>query len=142
MTMTETKTSLDIAREMTLINPTLLHIRAIHQFQSGVTTKKFSINLIDESFVAQADYCGTVSGAKVDKSGVFEYHLGEAGTPVIEKSPLVMECEVIDTYQIDNFNNYICSISHTYVNDYPKFWINKRNCSLNSGQFLSCSAIC
>ena len=140
--MTETKTSLDIAREMTLINPTLLHIRAIHQFQSGVTTKKFSINLIDESFVAQADYCGTVSGAKVDKSGVFEYHLGEAGTPVIEKSPLVMECEVIDTYQIDNFNNYICSISHTYVNDYPKFWINKRNCSLNSGQFLSCSAIC
>ena len=95
MTMTETKTSLDIAREMTLINPTLLHIRAIHQFQSGVTTKKFSINLIDESFVAQADYCGTVSGAKVDKSGVFEYHLGEAGTPVIEKSPLVMECEVI-----------------------------------------------
>ena len=142
MTMTETKTSLDIAREMTLINPTLLHIRAIHQFPSGFTTKKFSINLIDESFVAQADYCGTVSGAKVDKSGVFEYHLGEAGTPVIEKSPLVMECEVIDTYQIDNFNNYICSISHTYVNDYPKFWINKRNCSLNSGQFLSCSAIC
>ena len=142
MTMTETKTSLDIAREMTLINPTLLQIRAIHQFQSGFTTKKFSINLIDESFVAQADYCGTVSGAKVDKSGVFEYHLGEAGTPVIEKSPLVMECEVIDTYQIDNFNNYICSISHTYVNDYPKFWINKRNCSLNSGQFLSCSAIC
>ena len=140
--MTETKTSLDIAREMTLINPTLLQIRAIHQFQSGFTTKKFSINLIDESFVAQADYCGTVSGAKVDKSGVFEYHLGEAGTPVIEKSPLVMECEVIDTYQIDNFNNYICSISHTYVNDYPKFWINKRNCSLNSGQFLSCSAIC
>ena len=140
--MTETKTSLDIAREMTLINPTLLHIGAIHQFQSGVTTKKFSINLIDESFVAQADYCGTVSGAKVDKSGVFEYHLGEAGTPVIEKSPLVMECEVIDTYQIDNFNNYICSISHTYVNDYPKFWINKRNCSLNSEQFLSCSAIC
>ena len=142
MTMTETKTSLDIAREMTLINPTLLHTGAIHQFQSGFTTKKFSINLIDESFVAQADYCGTVSGAKVDKSGVFEYHLGEAGTPVIEKSPLVMECEVIDTYQIDNFNNYICSISHTYVNDYPKFWINKRNCSLNSGQFLSCSAIC
>lgn len=142
MNMTETKTSLDIAREMTLINPTLLHIGAIHQFQSGFTTKKFSINLIDESFVAQADYCGTVSGAKVDKSGVFEYHLGEAGTPVIEKSPLVMECEVIDTYQIDNFNNYICSISHTYVNDYPKFWINKRNCSLNSGQFLSCSAIC
>ena len=41
----------------------------------------------------------------------------EDGTPIIEKSPLVMECEVIDTYQIDNFNNYICSISHTYVNE-------------------------
>ncbi len=96
----------------------LISMHSVHQSDKAIqATKKFSINLIDESFVAQADYCGTVSGAKVDKSDVFEYHLGEAGTPVIEKSPLVMECEVIDTYQIDNFNNYICAISHTYVNE-------------------------
>jgi len=49
---------------------------------------------------------GTVSGAKTDKSAIFPYHLGEAGMPVIEQSPLVMECEVIDTYEIDGFKNY------------------------------------
>ena len=67
--------------------------------------------------MAQADYTGTVSGAKTDKSKVFEYHLGEAGMPVIEQSPLVMECEVIDTYEIDGFKNYICSILNTYVEE-------------------------
>ena len=30
--------------------------------------------------------------------------------PVIEQSPLVMECEVIDTYEIDGFKNYICNV--------------------------------
>ena len=96
----------------------LISMHSVHQSDKAIqATKKFSINMIDESFVAQADYAGTVSGAKVDKSGLFEYHLGEAGTPVIEKSPLVMECEVIDTYVIDGFNNYICNILNTYVEE-------------------------
>lgn len=50
-------------------------------------------------------------------SGVLPYHLGEAGMPVIEQSPLVMECEVIDTYEIDGFKNYICTILNTYVEE-------------------------
>lgn len=80
-------------------------------------SRKLSVNMIDECFIAAADYTGTVSGAKKDKSGVFEYHLGEAGMPVIEKSPLVMECEVIDIYEIDGFDNFICSITHTYIEE-------------------------
>jgi flavin reductase (DIM6/NTAB) family NADH-FMN oxidoreductase RutF len=75
------------------------------------------VNIIDEQFVAAADYTGTVSGAKTDKSGVLPYHLGEAGMPVIEQSPLVMECEVIDVYEIDGFKNYICTILNTYVEE-------------------------
>ena len=31
----------------------------------------------------------------IGKSALFPYHLGEAGMPIIEQSPLVMECEVI-----------------------------------------------
>ncbi len=34
--------------------------------------------------------------------------------PIIEQSPLVMECEVIDTYEIDGFKNYICTILNAY----------------------------
>ena len=78
---------------------------------------KLSVNIIDETFVAAADYTGTVSRAKVDKSDIFPYHIGEAGMPVIEQSPLVMECEVVDTYEIDGFKNYICNILNTYVEE-------------------------
>ena len=60
---------------------------------------------------------GTVSGAKTDKSAIFPYHLGDAGMPIIEQSPLVMECEVIDTYEIDGFKNYICTIINTYIEE-------------------------
>ena len=96
----------------------LLSIHSSHHSVKAIDeTKRLSINMIDESFLADADYTGTVSGAKVDKSEVFEYHLGEAGMPVIEKSPLAMECEVIDTYEIDGFKNYICAVLGTYVEE-------------------------
>lgn len=96
----------------------LLSVHSAHHSVKAIdATRRLSINLIDESFVAAADYTGTVSGAKVDKSGVFKYHLGEAGMPIIEQSPLAMECEVIDTYELDGFKNYICSIVGTYVEE-------------------------
>ncbi len=96
----------------------LLSIHSAHYSVKAIDeTKRLSINIIDEAFVEAADYVGTVSGAKTDKSSIFPYHLGEAGMPIIEQSPLVMECEVIDTYEIDGFKNYICSILNTYVEE-------------------------
>ena len=78
---------------------------------------KFSINIIDRNLLEKADYVGSVSAAKADKSGVFDYSIGEAGTPIIEDAPLTIECEVVDIYEIDNFTNFICSISNTYCAD-------------------------
>lgn len=63
----------------------------------------------------KADYVGSVSGASVDKSDVFEYHWGENGTPVIDASPLAMECDVVDTYESEGFDNFICSVANTYA---------------------------
>jgi len=79
-------------------------------------TKKVSINLINEKMLERADYCGTVSGKKVDKSGVFAWHEGDGGMPVIDDSDLVMECEMVDDLIIDGFNNLICKVENTYVN--------------------------
>lgn len=96
----------------------LLSIHSSHYSVKAIdATKRLSVNIIDEAFVSAADYTGTVSGTKTDKSGVFPYLLGEAGLPVIEQSPLVMECEVIDTYEIDGFKNYICNVLNTYAED-------------------------
>lgn len=63
----------------------------------------------------EADYVGSVSGASVDKSGVFDYHWGENGTPVIDASPLTMECNVVDIYETEGFDNFICSVANTYA---------------------------
>ena len=94
----------------------LLSIHSSHHSIKAIDeTKRLSVNIIDEQFIAAADYTGTVSGAKADKSEVLPFYYGEAGMPVIEQSPLVMECEVIDTYEIDGFKNYICTILNTYV---------------------------
>lgn len=96
----------------------LLSVHSSHHSVKAIDEQhKLSVNIIDETFVAAADYTGTVSGAKVDKSDIFPYHIGEAGMPVIEQSPLVMECEVVDTYEIDGFKNYICNILNTYVEE-------------------------
>ena len=78
---------------------------------------KLSVNIADEEMLPETDYVGSVSGAKVDKSKVFEYELGEAGTPIIRKAPLTMECSVVDVYNTQGFESFICSIDNTYVEE-------------------------
>lgn len=78
---------------------------------------KLSVNIVDEGMLPETDYVGSVSGDKVDKSKVFEYELGEAGTPIIRKAPLTMECSVVDVYNTQGFESFICSIDNTYVEE-------------------------
>lgn len=78
---------------------------------------RISVSLVSEDMLERADYVGSVSGAKEDKAGVFGYHLGDFGTPVIDDSRLVMECEVTDNYETETFDNFICKISATYVDE-------------------------
>lgn len=87
-----------------------------HYTNQGIKKlKKFSINLVCREMLPKADYVGSVSGASVDKSDVFAYHIGENGTPVIDASPLTMECNVVDTYKTDGFDNFICAVVNTYA---------------------------
>ena len=89
-----------------------------HYTNEGVRqTGKVSVNMVSEAMLVRADYVGCVGEAKADKSDVFIYHKGEAGTPVIDESPLVMECEVVDNYKTDTFDNFICKITNTYVDE-------------------------
>ena len=89
-----------------------------HYSNDGVKQAgKISVNMVNEAMLERADYVGSISGANVDKSDVFAYHLGEAGTPVVDESPLVMECEVVDNYETETFDNFICKITNTYVDE-------------------------
>lgn len=87
-----------------------------HYTNKGIVAgKKLSINLIGRDMLEKADYVGSVSGANVDKSNVFEYHLGENGSPIIDASPLSMELDVVDIYEAEGFDNFICAIANTYA---------------------------
>lgn len=94
----------------------LMSMSKSHHTNQGIKdSKKLSINLVSREMLPKADYVGSVSGASVDKSNVFEYHWGENGTPVIDASPLTMECDVVDIYETEGFDNFICSIANTYA---------------------------
>ena len=80
-------------------------------------TQKLSINIVNEEMLPQADYAGSVSGAKEDKSELFAYEMGEGGTPIIKSAPLTMECTVEDVYNTPNFESFICRIDNTYVEE-------------------------
>jgi len=62
--------------------------------------KTFSVNATSVALLEATDYCGIYSGAKVDKSHLFEVFYGELKTaPMITESPLNVECrlaEVLD----------------------------------------------
>ena len=94
----------------------LVSMNKQHYSNQGIRkSKKLSINLVSREMLPKADYVGSVSGASVDKSGVFAYHIGENGTPVIDISPLTMECNVVDIYETDGFDNFICAVVNTYA---------------------------
>ena len=94
----------------------LVSMSKSHYTNQGIrNSKKLSINLVSREMLPQADYVGSVSGASVNKSGVFKYHWGENGTPVIDASPLTMECNVEDIFETEGFDNFICSIANTYA---------------------------
>ena len=87
-----------------------------HYTNQGIkASRKLSVNMVSRAMLSKADYVGSVSGADTDKSHVFQYHWGENGTPVIDESPLTMECDVVDIYETEDFDNFICSIANTYA---------------------------
>ncbi len=97
-------------------NRILVSMSDKHYTNQGIKeSKKLSVNLVSREMLSKADYVGSVSGVSVDKSEVFAYHWGEDGSPVIDESPLTMECRVEDVYSTEGFDNFICSVSHTYA---------------------------
>lgn len=95
----------------------LLSSHKAHYTNRGIIENRTaSVSLVSEDMLAKADYVGTVSGKSTDKSQVFDYHMGQLkNVPIIEESPLTMECEVVDIYDSEHHNNFILKIVHTHV---------------------------
>ncbi len=69
-------------------------IGAGHHTPRGIQENRtFSVCLPGADLMEKTDYCGLVSGARVDKSNLFEVFYGDLETaPLIAECPLCVEC--------------------------------------------------
>ncbi len=89
-----------------------------HYINKGILANKtLSVNVVDESWLKEADRMGTISGNKVDKSEAFAWTMGENGAPLIDEAKVSIECEVDGSYELEHFDNFICRILATYADE-------------------------
>ncbi|MBR6917304.1 MAG: flavin reductase family protein [Clostridia bacterium] len=74
---------------------------------------EFAINLTGASIVKWADYLGVYTGRKIDKfkkSGLTKAAASEIACPLIEESPLSLECRVTDIVPLGSHDMFIADI--------------------------------
>jgi len=90
-----------------------------HHTNKGIhENKEFSVNIPGCDIIAETDYAGIVSGAKIDKSALFESFYGELkSAPMIRNCPLTMECKLADCVKLPTNELFIGEITGAYCED-------------------------
>lgn len=82
-------------------------------------TKVFSANLVNEELLAVADKLGNSNGYEVDKSALVEVEKGAVlDVPVLKKSPVVFELEVVESLPKDDGEVFLCKMRNVLMEDY------------------------
>jgi flavin reductase (DIM6/NTAB) family NADH-FMN oxidoreductase RutF len=74
---------------------------------------EFAINLTSTDLVRAADFCGIYTGAKVNKFEKCSLHkevASEVSCPLIEESPLSLECRVTDVIELGSHHMFLADI--------------------------------
>jgi len=80
----------------------------------------FSVNVPSTDTVRETDYCGLVSGSKVDKVEVchFEVFYGKlVSAPLLEQCPVNLECKVVHILDLGSHLLIIGKISEAHVSE-------------------------
>ncbi len=83
-------------------------------------TMTFSVNVPSADLVKEADYCGIVSGSKVNKVDVCEFKVfyGKLGNaPLIEQCPVNLECKVAHILNLGSYSLIVGGIKETHVSE-------------------------
>lgn len=101
------------------IKPPLVYIssHANHYLNLGIQENSaFSINFPTTEMLALVDYCGQVSGRKVDKAALFEVFYGDLeAAPLIENCPVNLECEVEKEFSIEHRQIFVGRVVQTHI---------------------------
>ncbi|MBN1531475.1 MAG: flavin reductase family protein [Spirochaetes bacterium] len=102
-------------------NPPMVAIgvNRVHHTVKGIRAHgEFSINYPAAEMLRAADYCGIHSGAKTDKSGLFELFRGDlAHAPMIAACPLCYECRVFRTVDLPSHDLFIGEIVNVFCEE-------------------------
>ncbi len=81
---------------------------------------EFVLNLTPASLVRAADYCGTYTGAKVDKfkkCHLTKLTVEEVETPLISEAPISLCCRVTDIMPLGSHDMFFADIVAVYANE-------------------------
>jgi flavin reductase (DIM6/NTAB) family NADH-FMN oxidoreductase RutF len=90
-----------------------------HLSNKGIRDNKtVGISILSADRIVDLDYVGLVSGARTDKSTVFEVAFGELGTaPLVADAPLAMECRLRDIYDIGTHDVFIVEVVQAWADE-------------------------
>ena len=78
----------------------------------------FSVNIPSVEMVKITDYCGLVSGHKVDKSRLFDTFYGKLGTaPMIRECPISLECRLLHVLEFGSNELFVGEIVEAYAEE-------------------------
>jgi len=96
-------------------------IRLNRYTRKGITQNMtFSVNIPSVDLVRETDYCGSTSGAKVDKVAAcqFKVFYGKLGNaPLIEQCPINLECKVVHTLELGSHSLFVGQIEETHISE-------------------------
>ncbi len=97
-----------------------------HYTNKGIKENKtFSVNIPASNMAPVTDFCGIYSGAKVDKSKVFDVFYGELQTaPMISKMPINVECKLTQIIELFHAEFFIGEIVAVYIEN--KYLVNDK----------------
>jgi len=84
--------------------------KATYTYGNIMERKAYTINIPSNTYAAEADYFGMVSGKKKDKfevSGLTPVKSELVDAPYIEEFPMILECKVIHTLEIGLHTQFI-----------------------------------
>ncbi|MCQ2551205.1 MAG: flavin reductase family protein [Clostridia bacterium] len=91
-----------------------------HSYSILKETGEFVINLTTEDLAKATDYCGVKSGRDVDKFKEMNLTPGkcqEVKCPLIEESPLSLECQVTEVKELGSHDMFMAKIVGVNVSD-------------------------
>lgn len=118
-------------------NPAMCYIsvrKERHSYKYLEKNGEFVINLTTKDLAKATDYCGVVSGSKVDKWEDMGLTKGPANhlkhAPIIMECPVNIECEVVEVKELGSHDMFLAKVvgvqvSDEYMNEKGKFMLNK-----------------